>query len=267
MKYIILSIALITNLCNIFGQEGGKIKISKENRARIITELKEYISTPEKYIEAQEANNNVLSLHRVFSDSVINASLLMKSENDSMRNVIGDMQKSYQELKDKKAEAPIPMIASSEAPKAAISHKGNDSIAMLKMQLTKMENANKELQKLNSLIEKEKSALAEKANTKIEEKVVTKSEPKVEESSLPKIDGISYRIQLGSFGSFVPEGFSGTRSLMSETVTGTNIKRYLIGDFKDLLETKKVLEGIKKLGISAPIILEYKDGVRMKMLE
>jgi hypothetical protein len=259
MKYIILSIALITNLCNIFGQEGGKIKISKENRARIITELKEYISTPEKYIEAQEANNNVLSLHRVFSDSVINASLLMKSENDSMRNVIGDMQKSYQELKDKKAEAPIPMIASSEAPKAAISHKGNDSIAMLKMQLTKMENANKELQKLNSLIEKEKSALAEKANTKIEEKVVTKSEPKV--------DGISYRIQLGSFGSFVPEGFSGTRSLMSETVTGTNIKRYLIGDFKDLLETKKVLEGIKKLGISAPIILEYKDGVRMKMLE
>lgn len=73
--------------------------------------------------------------------------------------------------------------------------------------------------------------------------------------------GIFYKVQIGNFSSFVPNGFNGTKTFSFE-VSPKASKRFLAGYFSSFEEAAKFTEDVKKMGIKDAFVTQYQNGTR-----
>lgn len=73
--------------------------------------------------------------------------------------------------------------------------------------------------------------------------------------------GIFYKVQIGNFASFVPNGFNGTKTFSFE-VSPKASKRFLAGYFSSFEEAAKFTEDVKKMGIKDAFVTQYQNGAR-----
>lgn len=92
-------------------------------------------------------------------------------------------------------------------------------------------------------------------------------------TSLPKVSLVNdpaliYRIQLGAFSKTIPTSlFANFKDVVTEKMDGTNLTRFMTGNFNSLKDATNVQKQIQSMGNKDAFIVAYYNGERIKYTE